>query len=139
TTATRVSSRWRASISMRMDIENSPGAPVRVLNAGARNDWGHARGATAGDDGEMRWKRVCCIRHPAAVRGKHARHRIIVAARGVLWRHASVNLVQPRTFTLAAARIPRRQAEDQTSVSIRCGWPQPRRGHFPRKSWIIYY
>ena len=36
-TATRVSSGWRASISMRMDIENSPGAPSS-RETGARHN-----------------------------------------------------------------------------------------------------
>jgi hypothetical protein len=37
TTATRVSSGWRASISMRVDIENSPGAQAAPLRAAARD------------------------------------------------------------------------------------------------------
>jgi len=91
-----------------MDIENSPGAPLRPRNAVARDDWGHAAGSSAGGDGKMNWNCLCRIRHPATVGGKHAGHRHFTGAKGVLWRHASVNLVQPRTLHLAAARILQR-------------------------------
>jgi hypothetical protein len=37
------------------------------------------------------------------VRRKYARRRQFGRARNVLWRHASVNLVQPRIFAPAAA------------------------------------
>jgi hypothetical protein len=54
---------------MRMDIENSPGAPVQRSNAPSRNDWGLAERILANCDGGMTEKRVCSMRHPAPLRG----------------------------------------------------------------------
>jgi hypothetical protein len=54
---------------MRMDIENSPGAPVQRSNAPSRDDWGLAERVLANCDGRMIEKRVCSMRHPAPLRG----------------------------------------------------------------------
>src|SRR4051794_6661777 len=108
TTATRVSSGWRASISMRIDIENSPGARTRPLEAAARHVYGHAGADRSAGGGGIGEKCLCCTGHPASFREEHARRPHRERSLGVLWHHASVNLVQPRTFALAAASSPRR-------------------------------
>jgi hypothetical protein len=54
---------------MRMDIENSPGAPVQRFNAPSRNDWGLAVRVLAHCNGRITGKRVCSMRHPAPLRG----------------------------------------------------------------------
>src|SRR3982751_78990 len=112
TTATRVSSGWRASISMRMDIEYSPGARAQRNSAAGRDKIGLALG-----EGRMDEKRLCSMRHPAALRGERAGRFLAERTMGVLWHHSSVNLVEPRSIALAAARILRRLAEDRNSVS----------------------
>src|SRR4051794_33909131 len=92
TTATRVSSGWRASISMRMDIENSPGARLELFEAATRHDLGHAgRGGALGGGG-IKDKCLCCTGHPASLREKYARRLDLERGLGVLWLHASVNL-----------------------------------------------
>jgi len=68
---------------------------------------------------------LCSMHHPATVRGIRTRRLIEERARGVLWCHASVNLVEPPTIALAAANILRRTAEGQISVSIPESGPQP--------------
>jgi hypothetical protein len=83
---------------MRMDIENSPGAPVRQSGATARDDWGPAGVKLA--VGAMLDMCLCSMHHPATVRGE--RHLIEEWMRGILWRHASVNLVKPRAVAPAA-------------------------------------
>jgi hypothetical protein len=55
---------------MRMDIENSPGAPVQRSNAPSRDDWGLAERVLANCDGRITGKRVCSMRHPAPLRGE---------------------------------------------------------------------
>jgi hypothetical protein len=86
---------------MRMDIEISPGARIQRLDAPARDDWGPAAGVQAGCGGRMTEKRVCSTSHPAPVRGD--RRFIEERMKGVLWRHSSINLVEPRPFAPAAA------------------------------------
>jgi hypothetical protein len=86
---------------MRMDIEISPGAALERSLAQPRDDKGLAAGILAGRDGAMTGMRVCSCRHPAAVR----RERRFTEERmkGSLWRHSSVNLVEPRCVAPAAA------------------------------------
>jgi hypothetical protein len=84
---------------MRMDIENSPSAPMRQANAMARCDWGPAGDKLA--VGELLDICLCSTRHPATVRGE--RRLIDEWTKGVLWRHSSVNLVEPRAVAPAAA------------------------------------
>jgi hypothetical protein len=84
---------------MRMDIENSPGAPVRQCDALARVKW-----APCGDEltaGGVLDQCFCSVRHPATVRGE--RRLIEEWTKGVLWRHSSVNLVEPRSVAPNAA------------------------------------
>jgi hypothetical protein len=81
---------------MRMDIENSPGAPVRQFHAWARDDWGLAGCNRAAGDGVISGKCLCSMCHSATVRGERSRRFIEERAKGFLWRHASVNLVKPR-------------------------------------------
>jgi hypothetical protein len=86
---------------MRMDIEISPGALVERSDARSRDYWRHAAGILAGRDGGMTGKRVCSGRHPAPLR----RERRFTEERmkGILWRHSSFNLVEPRSFAPSAA------------------------------------
>src|SRR6185437_11106625 len=62
TTATRVSSGWRASISMRIDIENSPGAAARPWDQRARHCLGQQVRVSAAHCGKCDENRVCCAR-----------------------------------------------------------------------------
>ena len=59
-------------------------------------------------EGRMSEKRLCSMGHPAAVRGERARRFFAERTMGVLWRHSSVNLVEPRSIAPAATHIPRR-------------------------------
>jgi len=86
---------------MRMDIENSPGAASERSVAPPRDDWGPAAGILAGSEGAMTGKRVCSLCHPAAVR--RGRRFTEVRMKGVLWRHSSFNLVEPRCVAPSAA------------------------------------
>jgi hypothetical protein len=86
---------------MRMDIEISPAARVQRSNAPSRDDWGLASGAAADCDDRMTGKRVCSMRHPAAMRGE--RRFIEERMKGVVWHHSSFNLVKPRPFAPSAA------------------------------------
>jgi hypothetical protein len=90
---------------MRMDIENSPGAPVRHPCAGARDDNGPGGGVEAAGEGKMNGKRFCSICHPATLGGERAGRFFAERTMGVLWRHSSVNLVEPRSIALAAAEF----------------------------------
>jgi hypothetical protein len=71
------------------------------LDARSRDDWGLAAGILAGSDGTMTGKRVCSGRHAAAVRGE--RRFIEERMKGVIWRHSSFNLVEPRHVAPSAA------------------------------------
>jgi hypothetical protein len=86
---------------MRMDIEISPGAGLERSDAPSRDDWGLAAGIHAGRDGRMTGKRVCSTSHSATARG--GRRFIKERMKGVLWRHSSFNLVEPRSFAPGAA------------------------------------
>jgi hypothetical protein len=86
---------------MRMDIESSPGAALERSFARPRDDWGLVFGERAEPDGAMTEKRVCSIRHPAAVR--RGRRFTEERMKGSLWRHSSVNLVEPRPVAPSAA------------------------------------
>jgi hypothetical protein len=86
---------------MRIDIEISPGAGLERSDAPSRDNWGLAARVRAGCDGKMTGKRVCSVRHPATVRGE--RRIIKERMKGVLWRHSSFNLVEPRPFAPSAA------------------------------------
>jgi hypothetical protein len=57
-------------------------------------------------------------------------------AGGVLWRHASVNLVKPAAIALAAAKIPGRRRE---LLRVSTPPPEPQLHGLPerRKTWII--
>jgi hypothetical protein len=94
---------------MRMDIEFSPGARGQRSDAPPRDDWGLAGRVLAGCDGWMTEKRVCSRCHPATLRGE--RRFTEERMKGILWRHSSINLVEPRPFAPSAARIPRRTPE----------------------------
>src|SRR5438270_9083104 len=120
TTATRVSSGWRASISMRMDIEYSPCAPLQRTSAAARR----TDGPRVSESG-IRDKRLCSMGHPAIVRGERAGRAVMERTLGVLWHHSSVNLVEPRSIALAAAQILQRLPEITNAVSIQAVAPQP--------------
>ena len=80
----------------------------------------------------MNEKRLCSKRHPAVVRGERAGRTIRERTMGVLWRHSSVNLVEPRSIALAAARFPRRLPETGIAVSILAVTPQL----LPERSWL---
>jgi hypothetical protein len=96
---------------MRMDIENSPDARIKPLRAAARHNWGHSGRQKAGGDGGMCEKRFCCTSHSAISRGECARRLGLERGLGVLWRHASVNLVEPRSVAPAAAWLSRKERE----------------------------
>jgi hypothetical protein len=49
----------------------------------------------------MTGKRFCSARHPAPLRGE--RRFIKVRMKGILWRHSSFNLVEPRSVAPSAA------------------------------------
>jgi hypothetical protein len=66
---------------MRMDIENSPGAPAQRI-AAARDYWGPERGKLAAGDGVMGEKCLCRMPHPATVCGE--RRFIEERTKGVL-------------------------------------------------------
>jgi len=51
------------------------------------------------------------MNHPTNIRGERACRFLSERAMGVLWRHSSVNLVEPRSIAPAAAASPAR-AED---------------------------
>jgi hypothetical protein len=86
---------------MRMDIEISPGAALERSFAPPRDNWGPGAGKLADRKGGMTEKRVCSARHPAPLR----RERRLTEERtkGVLWRHSSFNLVEPRRVAPEAA------------------------------------
>jgi hypothetical protein len=86
---------------MRMDIEISPRASVQRVDAPSRDNWGLAADVQADRRGGMTEKRFCSVRHPATVRGE--RRFIKERMKGILWRHSSFNLVEPRSFAPAAA------------------------------------
>jgi hypothetical protein len=50
--------------------------------------------------------------HSAMLRGERAGRFLSERTMGVLWRHSSVNLVEPRSIALAAAASPAK-AEDR--------------------------
>ena len=65
----------------------------------------------------MNEKRLCSMGHPAAVHRERVRRFFKWQTNGVLWRHSSVNLVDPQSIALAAANSSA-AAEDQNAVSI---------------------
>jgi hypothetical protein len=88
---------------MRMDIENSPGARLGTKAVAARDNMGRAGGNRAAGDGRMSGKRLCSTSHPATVHGERSRRLFHERTKGILWRHSSFNLVDPRAFAQAAA------------------------------------
>jgi hypothetical protein len=82
---------------MRMDIEYSPGAPVQRICAAARD----SDGPRSDGEGRISEKRLCSMGHPAAICGERAGRFFGKRTMGVLWRHSSVNLVEPRSIALA--------------------------------------
>jgi hypothetical protein len=84
-----------------MDIEISPGAGFERSDAPSRDDWGLTAGVLAGREGVVTEKRVCSARHSAPLRRE--RRFIEERTNGVLWRHSSFNLVEPRPFAPSAA------------------------------------
>jgi hypothetical protein len=101
---------------MRMDIEFSPGARGQRMSAAARKIDGPGF-----LQGGMNGKRLCSINHPARIRGERARRFLSERTMGVLWRHSSVNLVEPRSIALAAAASPAmsRRSQRRLASSIR--------------------
>jgi hypothetical protein len=79
---------------MRMDIEISPGARMQRHCAAARDDKGLSARKAAGD-GRIGEKRFCSNVHLAPLREKRIGRIIFERTKGVLWRHSSVNLVEP--------------------------------------------
>jgi hypothetical protein len=73
-----------------MDIEFSPGARGQRNVAAARN-----LDSLAPDEDWMNGKRLCSMDHPA-IRGERAGRFLAERTMGVLWRHSSFNLVEPR-------------------------------------------
>ena len=61
---------------------------------------------------------LCPMRHPAVSRGEHARRLENEQGVGVLWRHSGVNLVEPRSFTVAR-QMPRPSAGMQSRLASR--------------------
>jgi hypothetical protein len=94
------------------------------MAAAARDDKGLADG-----DGGVNGKRFCSMSHPATVRRECTRRLCEERAKGVLWIHSSVNLVEPRDIALAAARRPRRVPGIKLGLALpsprrnRCGMP----------------
>jgi hypothetical protein len=86
---------------MRMDIEISPRAPAQRLDAPSRDVWRLAAGILAVGHGGMTGKRFCSARHPAPVRRE--RRFMHKPMKGILWRHSSFNLVEPRPVAPSAA------------------------------------
>jgi len=86
---------------MRMDIEISPRAPVQRWDAPSRDVWRIAAGVQAGKHGGMTGKRFCSARHPAPLRRERRFTEELM--KGILWRHSSFNLVEPRSFAPGAA------------------------------------
>ena len=71
----------------------------------------------------MNGKRLCPMNHPTNIRGERACRFLSERAMGVLWRHSSVNLVEPRSIALAGPGFPRRLPE----IKFRLAPPSPRR------------
>jgi hypothetical protein len=111
---------------MRMDIEISPGARGQRYCAAAR-DLDGLRLA----EGRMSEKRLCSMGHPAAVCGERAGRTLKERARGVLWRHSSVNLVEPRSIALAATNSLRRLPK----IDLRLASPVKRRNRRNAGNW----
>jgi hypothetical protein len=84
--------------------------------------------------GRMNGKCLCSMGHPAALREERAGRFFGKRTMGVLWRHSSVNLVEPRSIALAATRIPRRLPKINEAVSISGYAPQPAQRSFPKRS-----
>jgi hypothetical protein len=62
---------------------------------------------------------LCPMRHPAVSRGEHVRRLESEQGVGILWRHSGVNLVEPRSFTVAR-QMPRPWAGMQSRLASRC-------------------
>jgi hypothetical protein len=77
---------------MRMDIEDSPGAPCKPDRPAARAEKGQARRRKAAIRGEMMDICLCCMGHSAIGGGRRASLLCNEQGQGVLWHHCSVNL-----------------------------------------------
>jgi hypothetical protein len=110
---------------MRMDIVNSPGARGQRIVAAARDCDGLRL-----CEGEMSGKRLCSMGHPATVGGERASRTLAERTMGVLWRHSSFNLVEPRSIALAAAHGPQRLPGIAKAVAS----PSPRRNRCGREN-----
>jgi hypothetical protein len=69
---------------MRMDIENSPGAQLRLFEAAARHDWGHAGRPWSGGGGAITGICLRRMRHSANLRGERAGSLVEERGLGVL-------------------------------------------------------
>ena len=69
---------------------------------------------------------LCRTIHPAAFRGRRACRLSKEQTAGVVWNHASVNLVKPRAHRTGRGRMPRLLPEIDKTVSTRVADPQPR-------------
>jgi hypothetical protein len=82
---------------------------------------------------------LCCIDHPAAFRGRRACRLTEERTKGVVWNHASFNLVKPRAFRTGRGRMPRLLPEIGLGVSTGHAGPQLRLCANPGRTWIIYH
>ena len=73
----------------------------------------------------MNGKRLCPMNHPANIRGERASRFLSERAMGVLWRHSSVNLVEPRSIALAGLDFLQQLPEITNAVSITAPASQP--------------
>jgi hypothetical protein len=110
---------------MRMDIEFSPGARGQRMSAAAREIV-----ALAPCEGGMNGKRFCSMDHPAAICGERAGRTFRERTMGVLWRHSSVNLVEPRPSHWPRRLGLRRLAGDWKAVASRLRRRNRRNGCF---------
>jgi hypothetical protein len=110
---------------MRMDIKISPGALSEPGWPAARHDWGHACGFRAAGGGGIHGKCCCSHSHSAAIRGKRARRLEKERTMGVVWRHASVNLVMPRVSHSPRHEFFGKAPKIGKAVSTGTGMPQP--------------
>jgi hypothetical protein len=67
----------------------------------------------------MNGKRLCSMDHPATLCGERAGRTIVERTLGVLWRHSSVNLVEPRSIALAGSNLLQRLPEIKLRLASR--------------------
>jgi hypothetical protein len=115
-----------------MDIEISPGAALERSVAQPRDDKGLPARDAAGD-GRIGEKRFCSNVHLAPIREKRIDRFMSERTKGVLWRHSSVNLVEPspshwrrHEFPGAMPKIKSGLASLTLARNILAGGPCPR-------------